>query len=134
MGIAGGIVRPMDTLRLKRVYDPPEPGDGRRVLVDRLWPRGLNKARASLDEWAKEVAPSSELRVWFHAGEGDWGEFRRRYLRELADNKRATDGLAARLASGETVTLLFASREPEHNHARVLAEYLRRRVQGGRRG
>lgn len=122
----------MEQLRLKRAYDPTDPGDGRRVLVDRLWPRGLPKAEAGLSEWAKAAAPSTELRKWFHGGEGDWAEFRRRYLRELGDHPEATDDLVARLVAGEVVTLVYASKDEERNHAMVLDEYLRRRLAGAR--
>lgn len=118
----------MPQLRIKRAYAPPEPEDGKRILVDRLWPRGLAKPDAALDDWAKDAAPSTELRKWFHDGQGDWAEFRRRYLRELAGRRHATDQLVALLQSGETVTLVYAARDEQQNHARVLAEYLRRRL------
>lgn len=124
----------MNTPRLKRIYDPPDAADGSRVLVDRLWPRGVAKAGASLAAWAKEAAPSAELRKWFHGGEGDWEEFRRRYLRELAANPEATASLVDRLRAGETVTLLYASRDEEHNHAIVLAEHLRAQLARPTRG
>lgn len=118
----------MDRLRLKRAYAEPDPADGRRVLVDRLWPRGLTKADAALDAWAKDAAPSTELRKWFHAGEGDWPAFRRRYLRELADRPDATDELVEHLASGRTLTLVYAAKDEAQNHAVVLADYLRTRL------
>lgn len=118
----------MDNLRLKRVYDPAGDADGHRVLVDRLWPRGVTKGEAALAEWAKDAAPSPELRRWFHAGGAEWAEFRRRYLRELDAAPEATGGLLGRLGAGEVVTLLFASRDEAQNHAVVLAEYLRSRL------
>ena len=124
----------MDSPRLKRIYDPPDGADGHRVLVDRLWPRGVSKAEADLAEWAKDAAPSDALRKWYHAGAGDWPEFRRRYLRELAENPGATDALVARLRAGETVTLLYASRDESQNHALVLAEHLRGRLSARERG
>ncbi|MFE9634806.1 DUF488 domain-containing protein [Streptomyces sp. NPDC006463] len=113
-------------IRLRRVYDPPEPEeDGVRVLVDRLWPRGLSKAAAGVDEWPRAVAPSSELRKWFHGG-GSAGEFRRRYEAELAsaDALAELDRLRALAAAGP-VTLLTAVKDPESSHAAVLAELLR---------
>lgn len=115
------------TIRLKRVHDDPAENDGHRVLVDRLWPRGFSKERAELDEWAKDAAPSTGLREWFHAREEVWGEFRKRYLRELSGNREATEPLVERLESGGVVTLLYASRDRDRNHAWVLAEYLAKR-------
>ena len=110
-------------LHVKRVYDPPSPEDGQRVLVDRLWPRGLSKEKAQIDLWAKEIAPSTELRKWFAHEVDKWPEFQRRYREELAANAEAVDQLHTELSS-ETVTLLFATRETEFNHAHVLAEIL----------
>lgn len=112
-------------VRLRRVYDPPEPGaDGVRVLVDRLWPRGLAKAAAGVDEWPKAVAPSTELRKWFHAG-GSAGEFRRRYEAELAEPEAVAELDRLRgLAEAGPVTLLTAVKDPESSHAAVLAELL----------
>jgi uncharacterized protein YeaO (DUF488 family) len=119
-------------LRIKRVYEPAALGDGYRVLVDRLWPRGLRKADLVLDAWLKEVAPSGELRKRFgHRPEG-WDEFRRLYLAELRvpAAQRALEELASRAAHG-TVTLLFAARDPERNNAAVLREELARRTTAG---
>jgi uncharacterized protein YeaO (DUF488 family) len=115
--------------RVRRVYDPPEPDDGARVLVDRLWPRGLSKEEAELDDWPKAVTPSTELRRWYHAtdeGEAAFAEFRTRYLAELAEPEQtaALDALRARIAAGP-VTLLTASKHPERSHAEVLMERLR---------
>ncbi|MFD9338735.1 DUF488 domain-containing protein [Streptomyces sp. NPDC060028] len=112
-------------IRLRRVYDPPEPGvDGVRVLVDRLWPRGLSKAAAAVDEWPKAVTPSAELRKWFHAG-GSAGEFRARYEAELAGPEAVAELARLRgLAAGGPVTLLTAVKDPEHSHASVLAGLL----------
>jgi uncharacterized protein YeaO (DUF488 family) len=106
---------------LKRIYDPAGAGDGYRVLVDRLWPRGMTKEKARIDLWAKEMAPSHELRKWFHADRTKWAEFKRKYLAELAGHKEELQELAARAAKGE-VTLLYGSTDPERNHAVVLAE------------
>jgi uncharacterized protein YeaO (DUF488 family) len=110
-------------IQIKRVYSEPSASDGYRVLVDRLWPRGLSKERAGLDEWAKEIAPSTELRKWFHKDRSRWSEFRKRYLRELADHREELRALKVRTKDG-TLTLLYASADPGHNHAEVIAEYL----------
>lgn len=111
-------------LRLKRVYDAPEAGDGERILVDRLWPRGLSKQAAALDEWMKDIAPSAELRKWFHHEAGLWEEFCLRYRAELSDNPRVAS-LRQKIAAGP-VTLVYAARDQEHNHALVLADFLQR--------
>ncbi|WP_312678246.1 DUF488 family protein [Microbacterium sp.] len=111
-------------LRVKHVYDEAADADGFRVLVDRLWPRGLSKERAALDLWAKDVAPSSELRRAFHHEGLSWAEFESRYRAELA----AGDGLArlrGELAGRSVATLLFASHDAEHNGAVVLRDLLR---------
>jgi uncharacterized protein YeaO (DUF488 family) len=109
-------------LALKRIYEPPSPGDGRRVLVDRLWPRGVSKAKAHLDAWMKDVAPSTELRRWFDHRPERWPEFRRRYFDELASN--AALGALEQMAAAGPVTLLYAARDTTHNEAAALAEYL----------
>lgn len=113
-------------IRVKRVYDPPAPDDGWRVLVDRLWPRGLTREAAALDLWAKDLAPSDALRRWFAEGEDRHAGFAERYRAELADPDRAAqlDDLRRRAATG-TVTLLYAKRDRTHNNAEVLAEVLR---------
>ncbi|MFB7785487.1 DUF488 domain-containing protein [Streptomyces vinaceus] len=112
-------------IRVRRVYDPPEPGaDGVRVLVDRLWPRGLAKAAAAVDEWPKAVTPSGELRKWFHAG-GSREEFRQRYEAELAEPAAAAELERLRdLAGAGPLTLLTAVKDPASSHAAVLAELL----------
>jgi uncharacterized protein YeaO (DUF488 family) len=112
-------------VRLKRVYEPPSPEDGYRVLVDRLWPRGLAKERARVDEWARELAPSDELRRWFGHRPERFDEFRRRYLEELRAREGELRALRRRARAG-TVTLLYAARDREHNDAVVLADLLRR--------
>ncbi|MER5738167.1 MULTISPECIES: DUF488 family protein [unclassified Streptomyces] len=117
---------PAPAVRVRRVYDPPAPDDGVRVLVDRLWPRGLAKADARIDAWPKELTPSTELRRWYHGpGEGDHEEFRRRYEAELAapEAAAALDRLRA-LAKTATLTLLTATKHPETSHAAVLEEEL----------
>ncbi len=113
-------------IRTKRVYEPAEGDDGYRVLVDRLWPRGTTKAAASVDEWARELAPSQELRKWFAHKPERFEEFRRRYLEELRSAEQKLESLRAR-AREETVTLLFGARDTEHNNAVVLAEVLKGR-------
>jgi len=111
-------------IRTKRVYEPSSPDDGVRVLVDRIWPRGIRKADAALDHWIKDVAPSSGLRKWFGHQPERWAEFRTRYARELDANPEAVAELRAVLKGG-TVTLLYAARDVDHNNAVALREYLR---------
>ena len=108
-------------LRIKRVYDQRAAGDGERILVDRLWPRGLKRAQAGVDAWLKDVAPSDRLRQWFHADRSRWASFRRRYRAELGKHWEALTTLAAKAAKGP-VTLLYAARDPERNNAVVLKE------------
>ena len=114
----------MSEVRVKRVYDPKAPGDGLRVLVDRLWPRGMTHEEAAIDLWLKDVAPSAELRHWFGHDPGRWPEFQERYRAELASNK-ALDELRAALARSEPVTLLFGAKDTEHNNAVALQAFLR---------
>ncbi len=113
-------------IRVRRVYDHPEPQDGARVLVDRLWPRGLAKDAARLGEWAKDVAPSSELRTWYGHDPAKFSEFCRRYTEELTHDapRAALDHLASLAAQGP-VTLLTATRDIDHSQAAVLAQLLR---------
>lgn len=112
-------------LRIKRVYDDPAPADGFRVLVDRLWPRGLSKERARLDLWAKDVAPSTELRRAFHHDGMSWPDFEAAYRAELAGPaKPALDALRTELAAHSVVTLLHAVHDPVQNHAVLLQEAL----------
>ncbi|MBE8471762.1 DUF488 domain-containing protein [Streptomyces justiciae] len=113
------------SVRVRRVYESPEPEDGVRVLVDRLWPRGLSKDAAKVDEWPKAMTPSTELRRWYHAGEGSYEEFARRYEAEL-DAPEAAELLdhVRELASKGTVTLLTAAKSPEESHAAVLVQLL----------
>ncbi|WP_371673450.1 DUF488 family protein [Streptomyces sp. NBC_00289] len=113
-------------VRVRRVYEPPEPDDGVRVLVDRLWPRGLAKDAARVDEWPKALTPSAELRRWYHTGEGSYEEFARRYEAELAAPEAAEplDRLRALTDEG-AVTLLTSVKTPERSHASVLARLLR---------
>ena len=112
-------------VRLKRAYEPPAQSDGYRVLIDRLWPRGVSKQEARLDEWARELAPSSELRRWFGHEPAKFDEFRRRYREELARQEEKLGELRRR-ARGGRLTLVYGARDSEHNDAVVLAELLRR--------
>jgi uncharacterized protein YeaO (DUF488 family) len=113
-------------VRLGRVYDDPSPEDGRRVLVDRIWPRGLAKARAGIDEWAKDVAPSTELRRWYGHQPARFEEFRRRYQAELAEPQQQVALRHLReLARSGPLTLVTATRDVDHSQAAVLVEYLR---------
>ncbi|MET9573957.1 DUF488 family protein [Streptomyces massasporeus] len=113
------------SVRVRRVYEPAEPEDGVRVLVDRLWPRGLAKDAARVDEWPKALTPSTELRRWYHAGEGSYEEFAERYEAELAADTaaEALDDLRDLVRKGD-MTLLTASKTPERSHATVLTRLL----------
>ncbi|MGB3045357.1 MAG: DUF488 domain-containing protein [Xanthobacteraceae bacterium] len=110
-------------IALKRAYDPPDEADGVRVLVDRLWPRGLTKKSAAIDQWAKDVTPSTELRKWFHHDPDHWDEFRRRYLAELKDRDSELEELR-KLAQAGPITLIYAARDTPHLHATVLRDVL----------
>jgi uncharacterized protein YeaO (DUF488 family) len=112
-------------VRIKRIYDPSETSDGYRVLVDRLWPRGVSRERAHLDQWARELAPSDELRRWFGHDPARYNGFRSRYLTELRDHTEEVAELRER-ARSSPVTLLYGARDQKHNEAVVLAELLRK--------
>lgn len=113
------------SVRVRRVHEPPEPADGVRVLVDRLWPRGVSKEAARVDEWPKAITPSNELRRWYHAGEGSYEDFARRYEAELAAPDSAELLAHVRtLAREGAVTLVTAVKTPETSHAAVLARLL----------
>ena len=114
-------------ISLKRAYEAPTRSDGCRILVERLWPRGLSKKDAKVDFWPKEVAPSTELRRWFDHDAGKWAEFKRRYYRELRDHEVALNSIRERLGKGP-VTFVFGSRELQHNNAVALKEYLERTI------
>ena len=113
------------TFKVKRVYEPPTPDDGVRVLVDRLWPRGLKKSDAHVDSWMKEIAPTPALRQWFSHDPERFPEFKRRYTAELRKSSALSD--LRRLGRNQTVTLLYGARDPEINHAVVLLSTLRGR-------
>ncbi|WP_340123665.1 DUF488 domain-containing protein [Methylobacter svalbardensis] len=107
--------------RIKRVYEQPDKHDGRRILVDRLWPRGLTKEKASIDLWLKDIAPSTELRKWFGHNPDRWEEFKERYLAELKGNSEQIQRLKQELDKG-IVTLVYAAKDEEHNQAVVIQE------------
>jgi uncharacterized protein YeaO (DUF488 family) len=113
-------------VRTKRAYDPAEPGDGYRVLIDRLWPRGVSRERAHLDEWARDLAPSTDLRKWFGHDPERFGEFRKRYRGELREHADQIEELRRRAEKGP-VTLVYGARDEQHNDAVVLAEVVRGR-------
>ena len=123
-------------VRLKRAYDPATPEDGHRVLIDRLWPRGVSRDRAHVEAWEKDLAPSAALRTWFGHDPERFGEFRRRYADELR-GERARLSALRRLARDGTLTLVYSAADTEHNDAVVLAEILKRglpRRSGSRTG
>ncbi len=109
------------SIKIKRVYAEPNHEDGKRILVDRLWPRGLAKEKASVDLWLKDIAPSTELRKWFGHDPGKWDEFKKRYLSELKENSEAIQTLRDELKKGK-VTLVYGAKDEEHNDAVVLQE------------
>jgi uncharacterized protein YeaO (DUF488 family) len=111
-------------IRVKRIYEPPDRADGYRALVDRVWPRGVRREDAQLDEWARDLAPSAELRRWFKHDPDRFDEFGSRYRAELAERPEPVDAMRRR-ARRQTVTLLYAARDERHNHALVLAGVLR---------
>jgi uncharacterized protein YeaO (DUF488 family) len=110
-------------IKIKRIYDPISGNDGRRILVDRLWPRGIRKEDAKIHEWLKEIAPSNELRKWFGHDPARWQEFRKKYAAELANNSGLVERLRAE-AGKRTITLLFAAKSITHNNAVVLKDII----------
>jgi len=113
----------MIDIRIKRIYEPPAPSDGKRILVDRLWPRGMAREEAQVDAWIKEVAPSNALRRWFGHDSEKWGEFKLRYVAELGHNPAVAE-LREAVAASQSVTLLFAAKDCLHNNAIVLRDFL----------
>lgn len=111
-------------IAIKRIYEEPVPGDGARILVDRLWPRGVSKERAKLDMWLKDIAPSTELREWFGHDPEKWVEFQKKYKIELANNKEPVAELKNIARQNKTVTLLYAAKDEEHNEAVVINNLL----------
>jgi len=110
-------------IKLKRAYDDPVAADGMRILVDRLWPRGVKKATAAIDFWAKDLAPSTALRKWFGHDPARWTEFRRRYIAEIRQHTEQFDRIR-KLARHDTVTLIYAARDQEHNEAVIIRDLL----------
>ena len=110
-------------IKIKRIYDLVTPDDGRRILVDRLWPRGIKKEKAGIAEWLKDIAPSDELRKWFSHDLSKWPEFKRRYIKELKDKSNLIENLHAEAKKGN-ITLLFSAKDVEHNNAVVLMEII----------
>lgn len=117
-------------LSVKRVYDPATPDDGFRVLVDRLWPRGLSKDKAAVDLWTKDVAPTNDLRKWFGHDPDRWNEFQKRYSAELDANTEAVQSLRDQIGKRHA-TLLFGAKDEQHNNAVALAEYLKAHARTG---
>ncbi len=117
---------------IKRVYGPPSRDDGKRILIDRLWPRGLKKEAAHVEEWMKDVAPSSDLRKWFGHDPEKWAEFKRRFFKELQGKQELTERIAD-LAKKSRVTLLFGSKEERFNNASALKEYIEARIKASER-
>jgi uncharacterized protein YeaO (DUF488 family) len=111
------------SIKLKRAYEPPAASDGQRILIDRLWPRGVSKAKAAIDRWLKEIAPSTELRKWFGHDPARWQEFRKRYAAEIRGHPEPLDELR-RLAREGPLTLVYSARDETHNDAVVLRELL----------
>ncbi|MDX2484717.1 MAG: DUF488 domain-containing protein [Pseudodonghicola sp.] len=118
---------PADRLRIKRIYEDARASDGKRLLVDRIWPRGVSKDRARLQGWEKDIAPSDDLRHWFHTNPDQWDAFRTRYREELTSKDDLLRTLVG-YASDGVVTLLYASKDKAHNNAVVLRDYLRQRM------
>ncbi len=117
-------------LKIKRAYDKKESGDGKRILIDRLWPRGLSKAEADIDEWIKELGPSTELRKWFGHDPERWVEFRKRYTRELSEpDKKALLENISQMALRQNVTLIYSAKDTEHNDVKVLEEIIGKMTQ-----
>jgi len=111
------------SIRIKRIYDPPSPQDGFRILVDRLWPRGLSKEKAKVDLWLREIAPSNDLRKWYGHDAAKWAEFKKKYLEEIEEKKEEFDLLRKKAREG-TVTFLFSSKEEKLNNAAALKEFV----------
>ena len=113
-------------IKIKRIYDPPSTNDGFRILVDRLWPRGLTKEKAKVDLWLKEIAPSNELRKWYAHDPEKWSEFRKKYFKELDVKKGLADQIIQKTRQGD-VTLLYSSKEEKLNNAVALKDYIEKR-------
>jgi len=122
-----------EVLKLKRAYEPVESTDGKRILIDRLWPRGVSKSEARVDEWLKDLAPSTELRTWFGHDPQKWEEFRKRYIKELSSPDKT--GLLediARRARRETITLIYSAKDTEHSDVKVLEQLITQQSKKGK--
>jgi len=117
----------MITIKTKRIYEEPIKSDGFRILVDRLWPRGIRKDQAQVDVWYKDIAPSDALRQWFGHEPARWDEFKRRYVKELQDKDDNIESIIAK-RSGKRVTLLYGAKDEQHNNAVVLKEFIERKI------
>lgn len=115
----------MVTVKIKRIYEPLADDDGYRILVDRLWPRGVKKETADIDLWMKEVTPSTELRTWFGHDPQKWAEFSRKYRTELKEEKASVEKLVALAKKYKTVSLLYAAKDQQHTHALVLQRFIK---------
>lgn len=115
-------------IQIKRAYDEPSDDNGSRILVDRLWPRGVSKEQLQLDEWLKEIAPSDELRKWFDHDPKKFKEFSKRYKKELEDNQEQVHKLISLQKKHSKVTLVYAAKDEEHNNAMVLKDYLEEKI------
>jgi uncharacterized protein YeaO (DUF488 family) len=121
-----GTMEKCDMIKIKRIYDPPRPDDGTRILVDRLWPRGLGKEKAKIDLWLKEIAPSNELRKWYAHDPKKWAEFRKRYFNDLNTKGELVNQIVQETKEGD-VTLLYSSKEEKLNNAVALKEYIEKK-------
>jgi len=119
-------------IKIKKIYDAPTPDDGIRILVDRLWPRGLSKEKAKVDLWLKEIAPSNELRKWYAHDPQKWAEFRKRYFNDLDTKGELVNQIVQETKEGD-VTLLYSSKEEKLNNAVALKEYIEKKKKGGER-
>jgi len=117
-------------IKIKRIYDAPTPDDGIRILVDRLWPRGVSKEKAKVDLWLREIAPSNELRKWYGHDPKKWAEFRKRYFSDLHTKRELVNQIVQKTKEGD-VTLLYSSKEEKINNAVALKEYIEKQKKGG---
>ncbi len=119
-------------IELKRIYEKPSPDDGYRILIDRLWPRGVSGENARIDEWLKEIAPGDELRKWFHHDPNKWNEFKERYGKDLEEHPDIVERIC-RMANRQRITLVYAAKDKNFNNAVALREYLEKRMKSGGR-
>jgi uncharacterized protein YeaO (DUF488 family) len=122
----------MAKIQLKRVYEEPSDDDGLRILVERLWPRGLSKEKAQVDQWRKEISPSPELRKWYGHDPEKWPEFQKRYRDELRHNEEAASELARLIKEQDRITFVYAAKDEAHNSALVLKQFLEENIYKGK--